>query len=124
MWGPAAVQLHVVVSACNLTAIGWPLFGRAYSFNVHDWRMGSIDQLCAFFHKHATQQSAHFSFYLCNWKQNSLQIESKTDAELTVPADYSSLSCAIACFHSILAFAAVSRFDGTKEEATRSSDLC
>lgn len=29
--GPAAVQLHVAVSASYLTAIGWLLFGRAYS---------------------------------------------------------------------------------------------
>ncbi|KAA6417370.1 MAG: hypothetical protein FRX49_12699 [Trebouxia sp. A1-2] len=60
--GSAAVQLQVAVSASYLTTISWSLFGRAYSFNVHDWRSGNINQLCSRFHKYAPRDQQVYGY--------------------------------------------------------------
>ena len=60
--GSAAVQLQVAVSASYLTTISWSLFGRAYSFNVHNWRSGNINQLCSRFHKYAPRDQEVYGY--------------------------------------------------------------
>ncbi len=58
--GPTGVHLRVAVSASYLTTIDWSLFGRPYTFNVHDCRSGSINKLLTRFHEHKDRDEGQY----------------------------------------------------------------